>query len=37
MGMNPIGRWFALLMDKMLGPDFEGSLNNLKELAEKGA
>ncbi len=35
MGMNPLGRWFALFMDKLLGPDFEGSLKNLKELAER--
>jgi hypothetical protein len=34
MGTNPMSRWFALFMDKMLGPDFEGSLKNLKQLAE---
>lgn len=32
---NTIGRWFALAMDKMIGPDFEGGLANLKQLAEK--
>ncbi|HEX4858715.1 MAG TPA: SRPBCC family protein [Usitatibacteraceae bacterium] len=36
VGMNPIGRYFAALMDRMLGPDFEGGLANLKSLAEKG-
>ena len=35
VGMSPIGRWFAFFMDKMLGPDLEGSLKNLKELAER--
>jgi effector-binding domain-containing protein len=34
MGMNPIGRIFGLFMDKMVGPDFEKGLNNLKEIAE---
>ncbi|MBB5203239.1 hypothetical protein HNQ51_000532 [Inhella inkyongensis] len=29
------GRWFALFMDKLVGPDFEGGLANLKQLAEK--
>jgi hypothetical protein len=35
VGMSPIGRWFAFFMDKMLGPDLEASLKNLKELAER--
>lgn len=30
----PIGRYFGLLMDGMLGKDFEKGLRNLKELAE---
>jgi len=30
----PIGRYFGLLMDGMLGKDFEKGLLNLKELAE---
>lgn len=34
MGMNPIGRIFGLFMDKMLGPDFEKGLSNLKQVAE---
>ncbi len=34
MGMNPIGRIFGLFMDKMIGPDFESGLANLKQVAE---
>lgn len=34
MGMNPIGRIFGLFMDKMIGPDFESGLANLKQFAE---
>ena len=33
-GMNPMFRWFGLFMDKMIGPDFDAGLNNLKKLAE---
>ena len=36
MGSNPLYRWMALFMDKMVGPDFEAGLANLKALAEKG-
>jgi uncharacterized protein YndB with AHSA1/START domain len=36
MGRNPIYRWMALFMDRMVGPDFEAGLANLKALAEKG-
>lgn len=36
MGANPVNRYFGLLMDRMVGPDFEGGLVNLKALAEKG-
>jgi len=35
MGRNPMMRWFAPFMDKMMGPDFEGGLAKLKALAEK--
>lgn len=35
MGSNPLFRWMALFGDKMVGPDFEGGLANLKTLAEK--
>ncbi|HEY4799037.1 MAG TPA: SRPBCC family protein [Bacteroidia bacterium] len=34
MGMNPIGRIFGMFMDKMVGPDFETGLANLKLLTE---
>jgi len=34
-GMNPIMRIMGSMMDKMIGPDFEKGLNNLKELCEK--
>lgn len=36
MGNNPINRWFGLMMDRMVGPDFEAGLANLKRLAESG-
>jgi uncharacterized protein YndB with AHSA1/START domain len=35
MGGNPMMRWFAPFMEKMIGPDFDGGLANLKALAEK--
>ena len=34
MGAGPIGRYFGLLMDRWLGPDYEKGLANLKKLAE---
>lgn len=37
LGSNPINRWFGLMMDSMMGPDFETGLKNLKELSEKSA
>lgn len=36
MGGNPINRWFGLFMDRLVGPDFDEGLANLKHLAEKG-
>lgn len=30
----PVGRYFGLMLEKMLGPDFEKGLQNLKELSE---
>lgn len=36
MGTNPVNRWFGLLMDRMVGKDFEAGLANLKKLAEGG-
>ena len=35
MGANPLMRYVAIIMDRLLGPDMEGGLKNLKELAEK--
>ena len=37
LGANPINRYFGFMMDKMMGPDFQTELNNLKqELETKG-
>ena len=35
VGPNPVKHYFAYLMDRMAGPDFEAGLANLKALAEK--
>jgi uncharacterized protein YndB with AHSA1/START domain len=35
VGANPINRYFALTMDRLVGPDFEAGLANLKALAER--
>lgn len=35
MGKNPLFRWMGLMMDGMVGKDFEAGLANLKKLAEK--
>ncbi len=35
MGGNPVNRYFGLMMDRLVGPDFEAGLANLKGLAEK--
>lgn len=34
MGNNPIARYFGLMMDKMVGPDFEKGLHNLDSLSQ---
>lgn len=34
LGYNPVNRWFGLFVDKLIGPDFERGLANLKKLAE---
>jgi hypothetical protein len=34
LGWNPVSRYFGLLMDKMMGPDFEEGLSNLQKKAE---
>ncbi len=35
MGNNPFFRWMSLFADRMVGPDFDAGLQNLKALAEK--
>ena len=35
MGNNPLFRWLALFGDRMVGPDFEAGLANLKAVAER--
>jgi hypothetical protein len=34
LARNPLSRYFGLLMDQMIGPDFETGLNNLKKKIE---
>jgi uncharacterized protein YndB with AHSA1/START domain len=34
MGSSPLNRWFGVMMDTLVGPDFEAGLANLKQLAE---
>jgi uncharacterized protein YndB with AHSA1/START domain len=34
-GSNPLKHYFSFVMDRMVGPDFEQGLANLKALAEK--
>lgn len=34
LGNNPFSRWFGLLMDSMMGPDFEAGLQNFKVRVE---
>lgn len=36
MGRNPLARWFGLFFDKMIGPDFENGLKQLKTKIENG-
>jgi effector-binding domain-containing protein len=36
-GLNPIGRWFGVFIDRMIGPDFESGLARLKAVAEAEA
>jgi uncharacterized protein YndB with AHSA1/START domain len=35
VGANPLKHYLAAMMDRMVGPDFEAGLANLKTLAEK--
>jgi hypothetical protein len=37
LGHNPLYRWFGVFMDKLVGPDFEAGLANLKRVAESPA
>ncbi len=37
LGRSPVNRWFGLFMDKLIGPDFEAGLANLKGLSEAKA
>lgn len=34
MGNNPMGRWFGLFMDGMIGKDYEKGLAKIKEISE---
>jgi effector-binding domain-containing protein len=34
LGMNPVGRYFGLFLDQMVGPDFERGLASLRAVAE---
>ncbi len=34
LGSNPLGRWFGLFMDRMMGPDFAEGLARLKARTE---
>lgn len=35
VGANPLKRWLALFMDRLVGPDFEAGLGQLKTLVEQ--
>lgn len=35
VGNNPIGRYVGLFLDRMVGPDYERGLANLKQLVER--
>jgi uncharacterized protein YndB with AHSA1/START domain len=35
VGPNPLKHYLAAMMDRMVGPDFEAGLSNLKKIAEK--
>lgn len=35
LGGNPLSRWMGLMMDGMVGPDFEKGLASLQKVAEK--
>jgi uncharacterized protein YndB with AHSA1/START domain len=35
LGHSPVNRWFGVFMDKLVGPDFEQGLANLRRIAEE--
>lgn len=35
MGYNPVGRYFGLMLDGMIGPDFEKGLENMRAVLEQ--
>ncbi|MEJ8802037.1 SRPBCC family protein [Pontibacter sp. H249] len=35
MGVNPIGKYFGLMLDGLVGPDFERGLENLRVVVEQ--
>ncbi len=37
LGRNPVSRYFGLFMDKLMGPDLEKGLQNLKQRVETAA
>jgi len=37
LGFNPVHRFYGLMMDRMMGPDLETGLRNLKTRVEKAA
>ncbi len=37
MGNNPFSRWMGLMMNQMVGPEFEKGLQDLKRIAEEKA
>lgn len=37
LGKNPVNRYFGLMMDRIMGPDFEKGLQRLKMRAESAA
>jgi hypothetical protein len=35
LGRSPVNRWFGVFMDKLVGPDFDAGLANLKRISEE--
>lgn len=36
LGMNPMARWFGLMLERWIGADYEAGLANLKAIVEDG-